>query len=264
MKKKIFIFIFFVVLIFALLTYQGAGRGLGTGGIAFFDYPLGMLENGITTVVRGVMNFFRSYIVIAGKEAENKKLVEQIKRMEQDKNEYLEATYENERLRALLELKSQRADYVTSAEVFARDPANWFQVFKINKGLRDGISRNMVAVTPLGIVGRIHRVSENTANVVLITDVNSSVAVRVQSARVEGILAGRGDDKCYLKYIPQDAVISVGDSIITSGLDNIYPEGLQAGYVTNIENREGEFFQRIEVAPAQNPRMVEEISILKR
>jgi rod shape-determining protein MreC len=264
LKKRFPLFIFFVILIFAILTYQGIKGGIDTSEFPFLNYPLIILEMGISTTVDSIKNFFHSYILIVGKEAENRRLIKELERERQKYNEYLETEYENERLRALLKLKRHRPDYVTSAEVIARDPTNWFHVLWINKGRDNGISDDMVAVTPRGIVGRIHKVLDDVSTIILITDVNSSVAVRLQSSRVEGILEGSGSDKCYLKYIPQDVDVRIGDRVITSGLDGIYPEGLEVGYVTNIEKKGEDFFQLIEVTTSQPLNAVEEVSILKR
>jgi len=264
MRLKKRFFIIFILLIFSVLTYQGVKGAPDNSVFSFLNYPLEILEQGISTLTKNIKDFFNSYILIVGKEEENKRLAEQIKKIEHEKNQYLEAANENERLRELLELKSQRADYVTAAEVFARDPTNWFQVLWINKGVDDGISRDMIAVTSVGPVGRIHRVFKDRASVILITDVNSSIAVRMQSSRVEGILEGRGDDRCYLKYVPQYVDVVVGEKVITSGLDGIYPEGLLVGYITKVKKRSREFFQIIEVTPAQHLNAVEEVAILKR
>ncbi len=253
-KKKIFFFAVFVVLIFGLLTYQST-RG-ERRIIDFPSYPLQILEQGGSSVI----NFFRNYIPFLGKDERVLRLAE----CEGERNRYKEAVYENERLRNLLQLKSERADYVAAAGVFARDPTNWFQIMWINKGLDNGIAKNMVAVTPSGPVGKIHRVFRERASVILITDVNSSVAVRLQSSRVEGILEGRGDNRCYLKYIAKDIEVAAGENVITSGLDGIYPEGLLIGAVSSVDKESGEAFQLIEVEPAQNLNTVEDVVVLKR
>lgn len=257
-RTRFFIFVVFILLIFAVLTYQGARGDLNTSGLAFLNYPLKVLEEGISTVTNGINNFFRSYIPGVSKEDKSRRLIKQ------EESQYLETKYENERLRALLELKSQRTDHITTAEVFARDPTNWFQILWINKGRDDGISKDMVAVTAFGVVGRVFRVFGDSATVMLLTDVNSSVAVRIQSSRVEGILEGRGDNRCYLKYVPQNVDVVIGDGVITSGLDGIYPDGLLVGYVTEVKKGDGGFFQVIEVVPAQALNTVEEVAILKR
>lgn len=153
---------------------------------------------------------------------------------------------------------------VAAAEVFARDPSNWFHILWINKGSDAGVEKDMVAVTPLGPVGRVHRVFDDGASLILLTDVNSAIAVRLQSTRERGILEGRGDGTCSLKYISKKAEVKAGENVVTSGLDGIFPEGLLVGHVSEVRKEEGEMFQVINVIPAQDLNTVEEVVILKR
>ena len=122
----------------------------------------------------------------------------------------------------------------------------------------------MVAVTPFGPVGRVHRVLGAAASIILLTDINSSVAVRLQTTRVSGILEGRGDGTCSMKYVSKDTEVNVGDEIVTSGLDGIFPEELFVGYVSEVIPEDGEMFQIIRVVPAQNLNAIEEVVILRR
>jgi len=256
LKKKIIFFAVFVLLIFGLLTYQSTR---GERGVADFPiYPLKVLEQGTSSII----DFIRSYVPFMGKGERN--IVLRLAECEGERNRNKEASLENERLRSLLQLKSERADYVAAARVFARDPTNWFQILWIDKGLDNGIAKNMVAVTPLGPVGKIHRVMKERAGIILITDVNSSVAVRLQTSRVEGILEGRGDNRCYLKYIAKDVEVAEGESVITSGLDGIYPDGLLIGNVYSVDKEGGELFQLIVVAPSQDLNKVEDVVILRK
>jgi len=223
---------------------------------------LTLLEEGVSVVVQGVENSINTYVLLVGKEDENRGLIRKISELEQKNNSYEEAVRENERLKKILQLSSERSDYITTAKVIARDPTNWFQTLSINKGKKEGIGKDMVAVASAGPVGRIHRVFEGGAGIILITDVNSSVAVRLQKSRIEGILEGRGDNTCYLKYISKEVNVEVGEKLITSGLDGIYPRGLLIGYVSNVIKEGEEMFQEIEVSPLQNLSSVEEVAIL--
>lgn len=262
LKKKFSIFAFFILLLFALLTYQSI-----KGESHFLDfalYPLKLIEQGSTAVTKSVKNVFSTYFLIIGKEEENRNLIAEINKLKEEINKSVEAKLENERLRDLLNLKAERHDYITSAEVFARDPTNWFQILWIDKGANDGIDKDMVAVTSLGPVGRIHKVFGDRANIILLTDVNSSIAVNLQSSRVEGILEGKGDDRCYLKYISKDVDVKAGEKIVTSGLEGIYPRGLLVGHVEYVEKDDEEVFQMIEVVLSQELNAIEEVAILKR
>jgi len=256
-KKRPFIIVICILLVFALLTYQslkGESRFLNLA-----VYPLSLIMQADSAVINGVKN-----LLGIGKEDEDKRLLNNARRLASEASKYTAIESENNRLRALLDLKSQRTDTVTAAEVFARDPTNWFQVLWINKGLSDGISKDMTAVTYAGVVGRVYRVLGSKAGILLLTDINSAAAVRIQPSGIDGILEGRGARNCFLKYIPQDAEIEIGQTVVTSGLDGIYPEGLLTGYITNIAKKSGEFFWDIEVKPAQDLNAVEEVVILRR
>ena len=262
LKKKLFLFAIFILLIFGLLTFQSI-----KGKSRFIDtalYPLTLIQQGTTAVMHGIRNAFNAYIMIAGKEEENRKLLEKIHQLEQEKNDFVEVQLENERLKQILKLKNENRNYVTTSSVFARDPTNWFQTIWINKGVTSGIEKNMVAVTPLGPVGRVRRLLKNSANVTLITDVNSSVSVRLQPSRIEGILQGSGEDTCTLQYISKEVDVKIGETVITSGLDGIYPKGLIIGHVSRVTKEDAEIFQIIEVEPVQNLNSVEEVVILKK
>lgn len=257
LKRKVILTALLVVISFALLTYQSIkGRG------HYFDftlYPLKKLEQG-SSFLLGVVD----HIPFIGTGDSERSLLDRLNACEKDRTRYSEAAAENERLRSLLELRSQRSDVVAAAEVFARDPTNWFQLLWINKGLVSGISKDMVAMTHLGLVGRIHRVFKGRASVIQITDVNSAVAVRLETSRIEGILEGTGEAGCILKYIPKEFEVEIGENIITSGLDGIFPEGLPVGYVSAVDREGEEIFQHIEVTPSQYMNRVEEVLILKR
>lgn len=260
-KKRYVVSTVFVLLIAAILFFQGR-----PGKKSISDtpvYPIKTIEQGMSAVIKVTGDFLRTYI-LPRKGLEARALNEKLIKLEQESSRYIEAELENKRLRDMLELKSQRPEFVTAAEVFARDPSNWYQVIWVNKGSDDGVAKEMIAVTPAGVVGRVHRIFNDTASVILLTDVNSALAVRMQSSRAEGILEGRGGNVCYLKYVPSEVEVEVGDAVISSGLDGIFPEGLVAGYVTELVKDEGGVFHTIKVAPAQDLNSLEEVAILKR
>jgi cell shape-determining protein MreC len=119
LKKKFLLFIVFILFLFALLTYQSI-----KGKSYFLDlplYPLKILERGSSAVINSVKEVIDTYVLIVGKEEENRRLLDEVGKYRQRENRYVEAEIENERLKKLLGLRSKRRDVVTSAEVFARD-----------------------------------------------------------------------------------------------------------------------------------------------
>ncbi len=263
MFKKRYIFsIVLILLVTALLSYQSL-----TGKNRIIDaaaYPLSYIEEWMSDVTRSVSGFFNTYVIFTGKEQEIRRLSGEVKKLEKEKHLFIESELENMRLREILGLQDKRKDFFGAAEVFARDPGNLFQVLWIDKGLDDGVVKDMVVLTPSGLVGRTHRVFSGRSSVILITDLNSSLSVRLQSSRAEGILEGRGSNVCLLRYVPSEVVIKTGERVISSGLDGIFPEGILIGYVTDVINDEGGIFQTIEVRPAQDTYKLEEVALLGR
>lgn len=261
-KKSRFILTGLILLVLILLTYQSIK---GKWHFSYLpSYPIRIVSHGVYKVINHAEEIFHTYILVIGKEEENRRLRKRIQFYEEKMNQYIETELENIRLRGLLELDDREAVRVTAAEVLARDPSNWFQILWINKGLREGIEKDMIAVTPSGIVGRVHNVYAHRSSILLITDVNSAVAVRIQKSRVNGILMGRAGGSCILKYIQKESPISVGDRIVTSGLDGLFPEGLLVGSVKSVLRSDSDLFQEIEIIPSQDIGTVEEVAILKR
>ncbi|MBI4842825.1 MAG: rod shape-determining protein MreC [Nitrospirae bacterium] len=253
-KNKVVIAIFFVILIASSFAF----RNIISGRVEDASiYPLIVIEESASKV----SGFFRRLLFAPDSEG---KLREKLGELARDRTSCVEAELENARLREALQLKSERPDYFTAAEVFARDHSNWFQTLWIDKGFNDGVKKDMIAATRSGVIGRTHKVLGDRASIVLISDVNSAVAVRLQASRAEGILEGRGGRTCYLKYIPSDVKVETGDAVISSGLDGLFPDGLLLGYVADIVSSDAGIFHVIEVKPAQELDVIEEVSLLGR
>ena len=194
---------------------------------------------------------------------ENIKLKEKLYNLILQNQSQISLIEENQRLKNLLELKKNRVDVVTIAEVVARGSNKFLNTVWINKGTNDGVKENMPVITFNGLTGKVVYTTGNYSEILLITDPNFSVAVRIERTRVEGVMTGAGTNKAILKYIPHDEEVLVGDRIITSGLDNLFPEGINVGVVKKIDKKRGGF-QYIEVIPYQSDIKVEEVAVIKK
>jgi rod shape-determining protein MreC len=215
--------------------------------------------------VRGVFSWVRQgaerFWFLLGVEEENRRLRGEIGALKDENNRLQEALLAVKRLEKLAPLQERRATAVT-ANVFARDPSSWFKTVLVDKGEVDGVSRDMAVTVAEGLVGRVIEVFPNTAKVLLITDPNSGVDVIVQRTRAQGIMEGRVEEFCILKYVRKSDDVQVGDRIITSGLGGIFPKGLLAGTVAKVERRRPGIFQTVEVAPTADLSRLEEVLIL--
>jgi rod shape-determining protein MreC len=170
---------------------------------------------------------------------------------------------ENERLRDLLGFKKLQPPESVMVQVIAKGSSPSSRTVTINKGADDGIQKDMAVITPEGVVGRVETVLSGTAKVILLTDPGSTLAVRVQRNREEGLLEGK-ISTCALKYVSYYADIQEGDLLITSGLDGIYPKGLPVATVTKVTKHEASAFQTVLAEPAVGFSRLEEALVLRK
>jgi rod shape-determining protein MreC len=261
-NKRPFILIILVILAFLWMSLQVRNEGPGLIG-RFTNTILSPLQKGILWMAKGIERGWSHYIFLVGTAKENERLNSEIEGFKKERHMAIEALEENKRLRTILSLSRSQPNYVATAEVIGRDPTNWFRTVLIDKGERDGIRKDMVAITTAGLVGRIYQVMNSSSRVLLITDRGSSVASRIQRTRSEGILEGRGIH-CLLRYIPSSEELRVGDVVLSSGLDGIFPEDLLIGTVSMVKPKGSGLFQEVEVMPAARIERLEEITVLVR
>ena len=180
--------------------------------------------------------------------------------------DYEELVAENARLRELLEFKeSTVTQELKAAQIIGKEPGNWFEVFTIDLGANDGIAAGMPVVTPQGLVGRVEEVGLSWAKVMSIIDVRSSVSAIMERTRDTGVVKGTiGSDDLTatltMNYLPLDTDIIEGDSVLTSGYDEVYPKGLIIGRVTSSTDQSGG--KLVVVEPGVDFRRLEEVLVV--
>jgi rod shape-determining protein MreC len=220
------------------------------------------LQLGLQLSTAWIQDMHESYITLAAFKAENEKLRKRIQTLEIERNRWLEAEATNQRLQQLLEFRSQLpADSVT-ASIIANSASTWFQSCLLDKGSDDRVRKGMAVVTPLGVVGQVVSVTARSAKVLLMTDPNSGVDVLVQRTRARGIVSGSLENGPILKYVKRSEDIQVGDRLVTSGLDGIFPKGMMVGTVIKARKQNLGLFQYIEVMPAVTAARAEEVMVV--
>ncbi|MDA8078127.1 MAG: rod shape-determining protein MreC [Nitrospiraceae bacterium] len=258
-RKKTLLFFAVIISAFVLMSYQSKKGRQPAGGI--LAGPL----NASHAAARSLSDFLlRPFRMMAARDEENQRLKKQVEALSMEKERFQEALIENRRLKELLRFRDTQTSSVATARVIARGMDNWAHTVLIDKGSRDGVAREMAAVTPKGLAGKVISVSEGYATLLLVSDINFAAAVRLQGARKEGVLAGTGSRKCMLKYIPYEEEVKPGDIVITSGLDSLFPRGIPAGYVSKVDSSgKGGNFQYVEVIPFQDDTKMEEALIVR-
>lgn len=177
---------------------------------------------------------WRTYIMLVGVQEENEVLRRRVLQLEQEEVRMAEVEQTDQRLNALLTFRATLEGEVQAARIIGRDPLPWFGTVIINKGDADGVHKNMAVLSPFGVVGQTIATGAHSARVLLITDHNSGVDAVVQRSRARGIVEGALDGRCVMKYLKREEDAEVGDRVVTSGLDGIFPKGIIVGTITHV------------------------------
>ena len=254
--------VFCLLLSFYILTVSARGqlKNEPVGAVLMWVLrPLQIVAQGTANWLIGIQE---NYLTLSGFKSENERLRKRILALEVERQRLLEAEATNRKLQKLLDFRVQLPGKPVTASIISNSASSWFQGCILDKGSADGVHKDMAVVTPLGVVGKVVSVTGRSAKVILLTDANSGIDVMVQRSRSRGIVSGSLDSGTVLKYMKRSEDVQVGDRLITSGLDGVFPKGLMAGTVIKVNKQSLGLFQSIEVLPAVQSALVEEVLVV--
>lgn len=193
-------------------------------------------------------------------------LTEENKRLVFDNQALKEYQLEAKRLQRILDFTNDNIDTydLVAARVIARSPNNWYKNLTINKGADDGVVQGMPVISYEGLVGKVLSVNKNSAQISLVTDREMAVGVIVQENReTNGIVEGIGDNnQLKMINIPYYSNITVGNVIVTSGLSQTYPAGINIGIVDEINREPSGLLLSATIIPTVNFDVLEEVLLI--
>ena len=246
---------------FLLSANRGGLRRIDPLGTVFLEV-LQPLQGVTATGVGQVRSLWTSYVSLVGVVGENRDLRDRVRTLEAERQRLTELELENARLERLLDFRSSMPAKALTARVVGKDASGWFETFTLDRGEQDGVQPGMAVVCADGVAGRIASVSPHASRVLLVSDHNSGVDALIQRTRARGILEGTLSGTASLKYVKPSEELEVGDLVVTSGLDGIFPKGLRLGRVVGVTRRESGLFQLAEVVPFVDFSKLEEVLIL--
>lgn len=214
------------------------------------------------SMISSVKGAGASYIDVRHAREENIELREKVDQLTAERNNALERAAELDLLRMQLALPTRPQYRELAANVISRDASLWFRRLTIDRGTLDGVKRDMPVTTAGGIVGRVISVGPNFAMVQVITDKHAGVGAMLQTSRAMGELRGLDNYRSELKNISTSEKVEVGESVVTTGLDRIYPKGLLVGIVESIEVDPNAPWHKIIVKPVAPVDRVEHVVVL--
>jgi rod shape-determining protein MreC len=171
---------------------------------------------------------------------------------------------ENVHLRTLLAGDAPIIPKATLGEVMhmGRDPFS--NIITLNRGSRHDITPGQAVVDEQGVVGQITRVYPFTSEVTLITDKKLSIPIQIERNQLRAIAFGEGKRNTLdIPYLPTSVDIKVGDKLVTSGIDGVYPAGLAVAIVTQIKQSQDSPFAKIVSRPIAGVNNHKHVLILK-
>lgn len=220
--------------------------------------PAVSAERSVSGIVRDVVHFFRD---IHADAADAAKLRLEVTQLSGEVSQRQSLADENTRLRRLLGMHEELAPKSIGASVLTARLGSQSRVLLVDRGLRDGVKPDMAVVAWGGAVGRVVAVEKDFARVRLLSDPNSGAAGVIVRSRAEGMIVGRGADPLEMIYVPKYADVVVGDRIVTSGLDGVFPRGFGLGRVTVIGEPVGAS-KSIRLEPEIEDGSIEDVLIL--
>jgi len=247
-------FLFFLLASISLVLLVLSSSGYLTpveGQLGRVTKPFLVAFNGLGRQISNVFDTVRNLSTLR---TLNSQLQTQVDTLTIENLRLQEAEAENQRLRELLRFKQLNPIYDFSggqviARVLSQGSTNYLSTLTIDLGSGQGIKAGMPVVTERGLVGRIYKVGPDSATVLLITDASSGVQALVERNRAVGVVNGRAGNLPVMDFIPQDADLSVGDLVLTSGLGGTFPKSLVIGQVVEVNKRDFDMFQQAVVRP---------------
>jgi len=248
------------VILLSITSKSRSTLGVGRVGLSF----VAPFQELVTRSVRFTRGVWEHYFFLVSVAQENNILKKMLNESIEKNNQWHEIELANTRLRNLLNFQKAPTNRVVAAEVIGKDPSGWFKTVVIDKGKAEGLQKGLPVVLPQGIVGQVIEVSSHYSKVMLVIDRNSAVDALVQRSRARGIIKGASADQCRFEFVLRKHDVQIGDTVISSGLDGVYPKGLRIGRVSDLSERKSDIFYDITVAPFVDYETLEEVLVILR
>ncbi|HLR35099.1 MAG TPA: rod shape-determining protein MreC [Tissierellales bacterium] len=215
--------------------------------------------------------FFGSIGNIGKLKSENEELKKKIAALEDENRKYEDVIGKSDFLRMEAELFKNTKHDLISAQVIGKEPGNWFNRFKIDKGSNDGIKKDDIVVQGVerernvyheGVIGRVVEVGEDWAKVTSIVDESSNISFKITRTQDGGMLSGNVDGELNGYLFESKADVTKGDKLMTSGLGGGYIKDLYIGDVKEVIKKDDDLMERVIISPAVDFKKIYKVYII--
>jgi rod shape-determining protein MreC len=207
------------------------------------------IQRAATSAFGAVRTNWTSYVALQSVHDENERLRQEVAELRVGLQQERALAQQSRTLQQLLDMKSALDLSTTAASVIAGGASPEFRTITIDKGTGDGLAPDMAVVAPAGVVGRIILPTNRASKVQLLIDRDAAAGAIVERSRAQGVVVGTGEGRFRLDHVTGAADLEVGDRVVTSGIEGIYPKGFLIGQIESLERQSGEFINVV-VRPA--------------
>jgi rod shape-determining protein MreC len=198
------------------------------------------VQRATTSGLGSARDVWQNYFALQQTRQENQQLRTEVAQLRVGLQQERALAEQSRMLQKLLELKTDTSLKTTAAYVIAGGASPDFRTATIDKGTSDGLRPDMAVISPAGVVGRIILPTTRAAKVQLLIDRDAAAGAVTERGRAQGVVVGTGTSLRF-DHVPGTADIKVGDRVVTSGIEGIYPRGFEIGQIESMERRSGEF-----------------------
>jgi len=221
------------------------------------------VQRWVTSARDGVFDVWSGYVGLRGVREDNLRLNVEISDLQLELQEQRALANQTRSLERLLKLRETVALPTLSARVIAADSTPYFRTLTVDRGRDNGVRTDLAVIAPAGVVGRVvGDPGPRAAQVQLLIDRNAAAGALVERTRASGVVVGTDDSALLMmEYVSNLEDVRVGDEVVTSGIDGIYPKGFRIGKVTNVEEGVG-LYQVIHVEPIVDFSQLEDVLVV--
>ena len=233
--------------IILISTQLGPARGVSLPEAVVFG-AFAEVQRGAAAAIGSVNEAWGDYLGLRAVRSENKVLHSEIWRLQVTLQQEQALAAQARTLQNLLKLQQSTPLQTMAAVLIGGGASPDFRTVSIDKGTRDGLRQNLAVIAQAGVVGRIILPRIRASKVQLLIDRNAAAGVLIERSRAQGIVVGDGSDRLRMDFVANDANLLVGDRVVTSGIDGIYPKGFVIGQIESF-GREAGAYQDVVVRP---------------
>jgi rod shape-determining protein MreC len=198
------------------------------------------VQRATTSGIGSARDVWQNYFALQQTRQENQQLRTEVAQLRVGLQQERALAEQSRMLQKLLDMKMETQLKTTAAYVIAGGASPDFRTATIDKGTSDGLRPDMAVISPAGVVGRIILPTSRAAKIQLLIDRDAAAGAVTERSRAQGVVVGTGTSLRF-DHVPGTADIKVGDRVVTSGIEGIYPKGFEIGQIESIDRRSGEF-----------------------